>query len=146
MQWDASPHAGFSPSRATDPWLPLTPDWRTRNVATQLADPDSHLSLCRDLLALRHELPALRVGSQRLLDEVPDGVLAYLREHDGERVLVALNLTGDERHVDFAEAGTIVRSTDRRRDGRLAAGDRLVLGPDEGVVLRCEAARPGGPG
>ncbi|KKI22621.1 alpha-amylase family glycosyl hydrolase, partial [Sphingomonas sp. Ag1] len=50
MAWDGSPNAGFS---TAEPWLPLHPDWRTRNVAAQEADPASMLWLYRRLLAAR---------------------------------------------------------------------------------------------
>ena len=50
MQWDEGPFAGFS---RVEPWLPLTPDWRKRNVAAMRDDPASMLSLVRALLAAR---------------------------------------------------------------------------------------------
>ncbi len=50
MQWDASIHAGFS---THEPWLPLTHDVKTRNVAEQGADQTSILSLVRGLLHYR---------------------------------------------------------------------------------------------
>jgi alpha-glucosidase len=49
MQWDTSPNGGFTTGR---PWLPLV-DPAARNVAAQREDPDSLLSLYRDLLAWR---------------------------------------------------------------------------------------------
>ncbi|HET7685646.1 MAG TPA: alpha-amylase family glycosyl hydrolase, partial [Candidatus Limnocylindria bacterium] len=58
MQWDASPHAGFTDAGAT-PWLPVAPDFERVNVAVQAADPRSLLSLTRRLIALRRGHPAL---------------------------------------------------------------------------------------
>ena len=63
MAWDATPNAGFS---TAEPWLPLHPDWRTRNVAAQEADPASMLWLYRRLLAARRASPALSLGSMAL--------------------------------------------------------------------------------
>jgi alpha-glucosidase len=51
MQWDASPNGGFTTST---PWLPLV-DPAERNVADQRGDPESLLSLYRELLAWRRE-------------------------------------------------------------------------------------------
>ena len=62
-----------------EPWLPLHPDWRTRNVAAQAADPASMLSLHRALLALRRASEALAIGSLTLIDAADD-VLAYERQ------------------------------------------------------------------
>ena len=54
MQWDASPNGGFTTGR---PWLaPVDP--ATCNVAAQREDPDSLLSLYRDLLAWRRNTVA----------------------------------------------------------------------------------------
>jgi glycosidase len=73
MQWDGSPTGGFTDG---EPWLPLV-DPAERNVADQLGDPHSQLSLVRRLIAERREL-----GSGLELLEAPDGVLAYRRgEH-----------------------------------------------------------------
>jgi alpha-glucosidase len=57
MAWDASPHAGFT---SGEPWLPLTPGWRDRNVEAETRDPRSMLSLHRALLRLRRTEPSPR--------------------------------------------------------------------------------------
>jgi alpha-glucosidase len=49
MQWDPTPRGGFTTGT---PWLPLV-DPAERNVADQRADPDSPLTLYRELLAWR---------------------------------------------------------------------------------------------
>ena len=59
MPWDSSRHAGFTTGV---PWLPLNPDFASRNVAAQVADPGSMLALYRSLIALRREQPALHAG------------------------------------------------------------------------------------
>ena len=51
MPWDGSPGGGFT-SPGVTPWLPMA-DHPVRTVAGQRDDPDSTLSLCRRLLALR---------------------------------------------------------------------------------------------
>ncbi|HYI80819.1 MAG TPA: alpha-amylase family glycosyl hydrolase [Thermoleophilaceae bacterium] len=52
MQWNASPRGGFTTGT---PWLPLV-DPADRNVADQRGDPDSLLSLYRDLLSWRRHV------------------------------------------------------------------------------------------
>ena len=98
MQWDAGPNAGFARAGA-EPWLPLAPDHRERNVAAQDADPRSMLSLYRALLALRRAEPALSVGSYLPVEGTDEDVLAFERrdEATGRGLLVALNLGGSER-------------------------------------------------
>jgi alpha-glucosidase len=84
MPWDGTPNGGFTTG---EPWLPLNADVATRNVA---AEPPM-LSLHRRLLALRRAHPALVAGRLTMLDTRGD-VVAYERVHEGERILVALNL------------------------------------------------------
>jgi alpha-glucosidase len=123
MPWDASDHAGFS---SADPWLPLGPDWATRNVAAQSGDPGSMLQLHRDLLALRRRHPALSVGDIRMIEADGD-VLAYERKHEGERLIVALNL-GTEPHHMMLE-GELLLSTigAAAYDGTLRANEGVIL-------------------
>lgn len=127
MPWDGSAHAGFS---SAEPWLPLNPDWQTRNVAAQAADPGSILSLYRRLLTLRRARPALHHGAIRLL-EGDDEVLQYERSAGNERLLVALNLNAGRRDLRLPDglAPRLLASTLR---GRTFDGTLL---PDEGQVL-----------
>ncbi len=105
MPWDGSPFAGFS---SVEPWLPLNPDWPTRNVAAQDGAPRSMLTLYRSLLALRRAEPSLSVGDMSLID-APDGILAYDRSHDGRRLHVLLNLTAQDIALDWR--GRVLLST-----------------------------------
>ncbi len=130
MQWDAGPNAGFT-GAGVEPWLPLAADWRAANVSAQAADPRSMLSLYRALLALRRAEPALSVGSHVPVEGAEDGVLAYERRGGaaGRRLLVALNLGGQERGLPAgAASGRVLLST--RMDGGASR-----LRPDEGVVI-----------
>jgi oligo-1,6-glucosidase/alpha-glucosidase len=131
MPWDASPHAGFS---SIEPWLPLNADWPIRNVAQQAELPGSMLLLYRHLLALRRRRPALAIGSWTHRPGDCD-VLQYERQHEGERLLIALNLSHEPRRLMVPE-GTRVADTlmstlpHRDLDHGLAA--------DEGVILELE--------
>lgn len=123
MPWDGSAFAGFS---SVEPWLPLNPDWRTRNVAAQDGDPGSMLNLYRMLLALRRTEPALSVGKIHLLDG-SDGVLAYEREADGRTLRILLNLTSEVRMAEWR--GEVLLSTLSRDP---VPG---MLHPDEGLIV-----------
>ena len=122
MQWDASRFAGFS---SAEPWLPLAQDFATRNVAAERADPASLFNLYRRLLtAARARAPALTRGTYRHSLRRGD-VLAYLREADGERLLVALNFGRwpARRAAAGGARGTVlarIRRAGRRGDARAA--------------------------
>jgi len=134
MQWDASPNAGFCPPDA-EPWLPLSPDRRHRNVAAQRESRGSLLCLYRRLLRLRRSEPALSVGSYEPL-EAGGSLLAYARSHAGRRLLVALNLGGAPEPLPPVLRGRVLLSTSPGQEGgdlhplaRLGPGEALVVAP-----------------
>jgi len=137
MQWDGSPGAGFSTG---DPWLPVGTSAATVNVAAQRDDPASMLCHYRRLIWYRKGSAALRAGGYRSLPDAPDGCYAYLRTAGDERLLVALNFTGqplEYRAGLGTDRGRLELATDPdRRAGEEVGLDPLRLGPDEGVVLR----------
>lgn len=136
MQWDASPNAGFCPPEV-EPWLPVTADYKTRNVAVMSQDPTSILTLYHQLLALRQETPALFGGRYRPVDAgVPSDCYAYAREADGSRYLIALNFAAEPRTLALAEAeaGRILLSTHLDREEPVTLG-ALQLRAHEGVII-----------
>ena len=136
MPWTSDePHAGFS---AAVPWLPMVDDAGSWSVHAQRADPASMLALHRRLLAFRRASPALHRGAWTPIAPAagqPEGIVAFDRTHDGERIRVLLNLTADPVDVAIPGAWTVAVGTDVARDGA-ALRDRLTLDGDEGLVLR----------
>ncbi len=94
MQWTGdAQRAGFTTGT---PWRAVNPDAPQRNVRRQESSPSSLLSLYKRLIRLRQESPALGRGSLMLVETGDERVLAYLREAEGQRVLVVVNVSGDE--------------------------------------------------
>ena len=118
MQWDSSPHAGFS---TVSPWLKVHPDYLQRNVARQRLDPDSLFSFTRDLIALRRKTPALQHGDFTPLQDTPSSVLAFLRRSGDQDILVALNFSRRKvsfSHPDFSGQLLFSSVRDETRDFR----------------------------
>ncbi len=136
MQWDRSPSAGFSTGT---PWLPLEKSWATRNVETERDDPTSMLSLYRRLIALRRKHPALSIGTYREV-QAGDGALVYERAHEGEVLLVALNLGGQPVRVELPGElmGRIVLSCLGGKEDDELSGS-LQLAGNDGIILRRSA-------
>jgi alpha-glucosidase len=111
MQWDTSnAQAGFSTNPHT--WLPVSSDYRTVNVASEVADPDSLLNWYRRLIALRRSNRALRSGRMVMLDTGNASVLSYARvSADGETVIVSLNMSPQPRSVSLGLAQAGVHGT-----------------------------------
>jgi len=107
MQWDGSnAQAGFSTTPHT--WLPVTADYRSVNVQSEAADPESLLNWYRRLIALRRNNRALREGRMVMLDTANASVLSYARvSTDGETVIVSLNMSPQPQtpSLDLVQAG-----------------------------------------
>ncbi len=133
MQWSSERSAGFT--TAPDAWLPVGGDHATRNVQSQLGNLGSHLNLYRRLLSLRRASRALRTGSYLPVDRVPPECFVFERSHGSERVLVAVNFSGERRSIDVAGFdGRIAVSTTRVNEGTTVT-DALDLLPHEAVVV-----------
>ncbi|MGH9508090.1 MAG: alpha-amylase family glycosyl hydrolase, partial [Terriglobales bacterium] len=144
MQWTAGPEAGFSPPGShARPWLPIPASYKTVNVASERADPNSLLNYYRKLIALKRHDPALRRGAWISVHNNDALVLSYLRRWRGEMVLVALNMSGQRQteayHLGAAQA-TVLADSLGTEPPRLNLND-VVLPPYEGVVARVQ---PGG--
>jgi len=127
MPWNGSPGGGFTGPGVT-PWLPMA-DPPDRNVAGQRDDPNSVLSLCRRLVALRRaELSGGLADFENLA--VTEGVWAY---RTGS-VIVAANFTGQPAEIPAA-TGEVLLATSAEH----APPSPGLLRPWEGVITR----RPG---
>jgi alpha-glucosidase len=133
MQWNASPQAGFS---TVEPWLPVSADFATRNVAQQSQNPRSMLSLYRRLLWYRKQQPALCGGRYRPIDVEADNCFVYMRETDEARCLIALNFAAEARRVMIhgKDKGAIVLSTHLDREEQVTLTS-FTLRPYEGVII-----------
>ena len=99
LQWDDTPHAGFSTAEKATPWIKINDDYREWNIHRQEQDPRSVLSFWKDLLRLRKEHTGLVYGVFRMVDPANEYVYAYTRtdEEQGEGVeyLVVCSFSGE---------------------------------------------------
>lgn len=132
MPWTDGPNGGFCPPGVA-PWLPLGRPGLGIDVASQMKDSHSMLALTRRLIEVRRQEPVLRGGAYRALDDLPPGVIAFLREDGGRRVAVALNLGHEAADVPLP-GGRVIVSTGLDRDDPVKGS--VALAPYEGVVVR----------
>jgi len=134
MQWDAGEHAGFTTGT---PWLAVNPNHQEVNAAAQVDDPESVFCHYRQLIALRHEEPAVVHGDFTMLLPEHEQVYAFVRRLDDTEVLVLANLSSREV-VDPGDLGhgwddaELVVGTAGRTDSQ----GRRILGAWESGVLR----------
>jgi oligo-1,6-glucosidase len=132
MQWDASPHAGFTTGT---PWLAVNPNYTEINAAAEVADPDSVYHYYRKLIELRHTEPAVVDGDFTMLLPEEERLYAFTRRLEGTELLVIGNFSADPVRAEiddsatWADAELLLTNTDPPpRD--------LTLGPWQAVVYR----------
>ncbi len=141
MQWNPETNSGFTTGI---PWLPLNRDNRSRNVRMQEGDPASLLNLYRNLIRLRRGSDALQQGSWHPVSNGKQGILAYFRNIESERILVILNFTGRHKRFSIMEHayGLVLLSTHRSKD-EYSYFQNMEISPFEATIcLVSEEERP----
>ncbi len=133
MQWAGEPWAGFSTAQ---PWLPVADDFQNLNVAAEIDDSTSLLTLYRRLIELRRAEPALSVGAYRPLPATGE-LMAYLRQAGDRRLLIVLNFSTAPRRFGLKglHARPSLLLSTRLDRAREALPDELELRGDVGVVI-----------
>ncbi len=105
MQWTPDRNAGFSRANPQRLYLPAVIDppysYESLNVETQRDDPHSLLWWMRRMIALRRQHPAFGRGTLTFLYPSNRKVLAFIREFDGERILIVTNLSRSVQYVEL---------------------------------------------
>jgi oligo-1,6-glucosidase len=110
MQWDASPHAGFTTGT---PWIAVNPNYTEVNAEAAVADPDSVFHHYRRLIELRHAEPAVAHGDFTMRMPDDERVYAFTRRLGGVELFVLGNFSGEPAPAPEAVEW---------------AGDELVIG------------------
>ena len=104
MQWSNDRNAGFSSANPQSLYLPVVVDpqyhYETVNVEAEHANPNSLLWWVRRMIRRRRRHPVFGRGSIRFLHPANDQVLTFIREGEGETMLIVANLS---RHAQFVE-------------------------------------------
>jgi maltose alpha-D-glucosyltransferase/alpha-amylase len=97
MQWSPDRNAGFSTANRQRLYLPpiVDPEYHHEavNVEAQLANPQSLLWWMRRLIALRRRHAAFGRGTIEILQPDNRRILAFVRRHEDETILVVANLS-----------------------------------------------------
>ena len=96
MQWNDKKNAGFTEGT---PWIMVNPNYTEINAEKEMADPDSVFHYYRKLIALRRssEWSDLIVyGHYELLAPEDPYVFAYIREYEGQKLLVICNVSDEK--------------------------------------------------
>ncbi len=97
MQWTGDRNAGFSRADPSQLYQPLILDplynFQAINVEAQLRSPHSLLNWMRNLIRVRKQHRAFGRGNVKFVPSENHRIVAYVREYDGDVVLVVNNLS-----------------------------------------------------
>lgn len=129
MQWTSGANAGFTSGK---PWLCPTSHAEI-NVEAEERE-GQILPFYRRLIQLRHDMPLIAEGTYEPFAREHERVYAFVREHEGQRLLVLNNFYGTETSltipVAFA-AGSVLLSN----YGQTELGETLTLAPYQTLAI-----------
>lgn len=100
MQWNDQENAGFS---TATPWIKVNYNYKEINVEKQLKDKNSILNFYKAAIKLRKQHLSLIYGSFTELYHEHPSIYSYIRELDGERILVVTNFFDKEATFSLPE-------------------------------------------
>jgi len=135
MQWDTTPHAGFSTG---EPWIGVNPNFVDVNAAAELADPSSVFQHYRRLIELRRTHAVVALGDYHPLLADDPVVFAFHRRLAPDELLVMANFSGEPANasIDDVEVWRDAELLISNDDGFTMIDDRFALRPWEAFVLR----------
>ena len=95
MQWDASEHAGFTDGT---PWLKVADNHKVVNTENE-AHSGKIRSYYKELIRLRKEMPIIQEGSYQAIALDHPSIFAYVREYDGQKLLVLNHFYAEEDSI-----------------------------------------------
>ncbi|KAH8781359.1 alpha-glucosidase [Diaporthe sp. PMI_573] len=149
MQWDASPHGGFTDS-SSRPWMRANDSYAEINVADQLARPGSSvLGFWRDMIRFRKAHADLLVhGTFEVVGADEENTFVFVKKRGGrdeEMALVALNFSGEQQRAGFPlyDGGRWAFQFGNYGEdkGSRASGKEVVLRPWEAQLYLFERGR-----
>ncbi len=126
MQWNSSENAGFTTGK---PWLPVHDDYKTVNVDSELADPDSVLNWYIKLSELRSAHRELIDGSYEELFHDDEKIFAYVRENDTRKAIVLINFSTENAVFDASQvenADLLISTKGESQKGTLAPLEAVI--------------------
>ena len=136
VQWNDQENAGFTTGT---PWLRVNSNYKEINAASQENDPDSVLNYYRRLTAAR-KAPAYKevftYGKTVPAYQDTDTVMAYYRETESQRILVAANFGKEPVSLRLDTSVKCVILSNQKQSE--CPGEVLTLNSCEVIVLELE--------
>lgn len=136
MQWTNEENAGFT---SGEPWIKLADNYHQINVEKEQAE-GSIFNFYKKLIQLRKEMPVISEGSYRGIMMDHPSVYGYVREYEGEQLLVLNHFYSDSVTLEIPEEFLTKPSRYLIGNGKeRAISTNLELGPYETITFYFEA-------
>ncbi|ERN51481.1 alpha,alpha-phosphotrehalase [Alkalihalophilus marmarensis] len=138
VQWNTDEHAGFTTGT---PWIGVSDNYKQINAENAVADPSSIFYHYKNLIQLRKEYDVITYGNYKLILEDDDQIFAYVREYEGELLLVVNNFYGKEASVKL---DSIIEGYDQSKllisnyDDSSEVSELTALRPYESLVYHLQ--------
>lgn len=133
MQWNDNNYAGFSQNK---PWLPVSPNYRKKNVEMERMEEKSFLNFYQQLISYRKIHDSLLIGKYQAIDNLPDDCYGYYRSYNNERHAILLNLSQNVKIIkkkDLSQGKIIFTSY---FDNKRIKNDGIIeLNSYEGILI-----------
>lgn len=133
MQWDDSENAGFTTGK---PWLTVNANYKEINAAKALADKNSVFYHYKKLIEIRKSNETIIYGDYKLLCENDKNIFAYLRELNGDKILVVCNFYGKEAEFKYNDTFNDAEILLSNYSDSSLSIDSLQLRPYESIMYR----------
>lgn len=133
MQWDDSENVGFTTGT---PWLAVNKNYDKINAKQCLQDENSIFNHYKKLIDIRKNNDTIIYGDYKLLCEDDENIFAYVRELNGDKILVVCNFY--DKDVEFKFEGDFnyskVLLSNYNDSSKMI--EKLKLRPYEAVMYR----------
>ena len=135
VQWSDQENAGFTTGT---PWIKVNSNYKSINVESQEKDADSVLNYYRRLVAVRKSPKYKEVftyGKFVPVYQNSDTIMAYYREYENQRILVAANFGKDtaELQLEYPVSGVVLSNQNQVEKPE----QMMILNSCEVIVLEC---------
>lgn len=130
VQWNGEKHAGFT---SGTPWISIAANYKEINAENALEDKNSVFYHYKKLIELRKQYEVITYGDYQLLDEADPQIFSYVRNGQGEKLLVINN---------FYSKPALFKLPDNAEIHRLKAKVLLSNYPDAPVDIDSISLRP----
>ncbi|MBS6645021.1 MAG: alpha-glucosidase [Clostridiaceae bacterium] len=100
MQWTSGQEAGFTEGT---PWMHLNPRYREINAEYEEKNEKSVLNYYKILTSMRKKHPVMVYGTYEQMNQDDPDLIIYTRTYEGEKWLVAVNYSEQERRAELSE-------------------------------------------